>query len=142
MSNATAHPRNQGDPQRRRRNRGGKNRRNQGSNDQPQSREFSPGRDSRGQGQQRRPNQPANTPPRKYAPAKLSWWQKVLKLVGLYKEPARPERRPARQSAETDSKPEPRVKSNTRNARSGDAEAATPPARTRNRERDGAGRRP
>ncbi|MCF7673964.1 MAG: RNA-binding protein [Akkermansiaceae bacterium] len=149
MSNATENPRNQGDQQRRRRNRGGKNRRNQdgndsrdrrGSRDSRDSREFSPGRDARGQGPNRRSNQPSNTPPRRYAPVKLTWWQKLLKLVGLYKEPARPERRPAREATE------PRIKSNTRNLRSGDSETETdtPPARSRDRDRDrdGGGRRP
>lgn len=145
MSNAPTNSRNQGDQQRRRRNRGGKNRRGQGGHNQQgqnqhQSREFSPGRDIRGQGQNRRPNQPGNTPPRKYAPAKLTWWQKLLKLVGLYKEPARPERRPAQQP---DSRPqqEPKVKSNTRNLRSGEGEAGAQPARERNRDRDQEGNR-
>lgn len=141
MSNAPANSRNQGDQQRRRRNRGGKNRRGNQSgnpNQQPQahSREFSPGRDTRGQGQNRRPNQPANTPPRKYAPAKLTWWQKFLKLIGLYKEPARQDRRPARQPDTPAAQQEPRVKSNTRNLRSADAEAgqASTPPRTRDQE--------
>lgn len=145
MSNAPTNSRNQGDQQRRRRNRGGKNRRGQGGHNehgqhQHQSREFSPGRDTRGQGQGRRPNQPGNTPPRKYAPAKLTWWQKLLKLVGLYKEPARPERRPAQQP---DPRPqqEPKVKSNTRNLRSGEGEAGASPARERNRDQEG-NRRP
>ena len=53
---------------------------------------------------------------------KLSWWQKLLKAVGLYKEPAKPERR-KEQPKPTEAKP---PKSNTRNARSGDG--ATKPA--------------
>ncbi len=145
MSNAPTNSRNQGDQQRRRRNRGGKNRRNQGGHNphQDEPREFSPSRDARGQGQGqgRRPNQPANTPPRKYAPAKLSWWQKLLKLVGLYKEPARPERRPATPQPAARPQQEPKVKSNTRNLRSGEGEAGAPPARERNREQEG-NRRP
>ena len=54
---------------------------------------------------------------------KLSWWQKLLKAVGLYKEPAKPERR-KEQPKPTEAKP---PKSNTRNARSGES-AAKPAA--------------
>ena len=49
---------------------------------------------------------------------KLSWWQKLLKAIGLYKEPvrpARPERKPDVARPEGESRP---PKSNTRNARS------------------------
>jgi hypothetical protein len=138
MSNAPTHSRNQGDQQRRRRNRGGKNRRDQGGQTQHQRqdgpREFSPSRDSRGQGP--RQGQPSNTPPRKYAPVKLTWWQQLLKLVGLYKEPARPERRPAPQPG-TRPQQDPKVKSNTRNLRSGEGDAGAPPARERNRDQEG-----
>ena len=52
----------------------------------------------------------------------LSWWQKILKAVGLYKEPVRPARSDRRkETSEPRPEREPRApKSNTRNARSGD----------------------
>ena len=135
MSNATPPAHKQGDQQRRR-SRGGKNRRNNNQQGQRggQQREFSPGRDSRGHGSNHSANQPSNTPPRKYAPAKLSWWQKLLKLVGLYKEPARQDSRPPRQPDTQRQNTEPKVKSNTRNLRSNDGDPAAPP-RERERER-------
>jgi len=96
MSNATQDSRNPGDS-RRRRSRGGKNRRNNNSNQERRS-------DDRGQQQGRRrdgnrseefrPNKNASRPARQYAPVKLTLWQKLLKLVGLYKEPVRPQRTP------------------------------------------------
>lgn len=51
---------------------------------------------------------------------KLSLWQKILKAVGLYKAPARPERKPEAAAPRSDARP---PKSNTRNARSGEGEA-------------------
>jgi RNA recognition motif-containing protein len=147
MSNATPHAHNQGDQQRRR-NRGGKNRRNNNNQqgNRGQNREFSPGRDSRDRGADRPPNQPSNTPPRKYAPVKLTWWQKLLKLVGLYKAPARQDQRPARQPDAQRPAADPKVKSNTRNLRSADGEAthqiAPPRNRDREREREREGARP
>lgn len=131
MSNATQDPRNPGDS-RRRRSRGGsnRNRNNERRNDNHRG-----DRDSRGggepqgrrQGGQRseefRPQ--ASRPARTYAPAKLSLWQKFLKIFGIYKEPTRPSR--------TDRKPEstpfPETrspKSNTRNARSTEGESRPP----------------
>ncbi len=65
---------------------------------------------------------------------KLSWWQKLLKAIGLYKEPVRPPRPERKPDATT---PETRApKSNVRNARSGDGEssessAERPPRRER-----------
>lgn len=47
-------------------------------------------------------------------PAKLSWWQKFLKALGLYKEPVKPVRKPREPSDEPKFAP----KSNTRVARS------------------------
>lgn len=142
MSHDQHNSRHQGDPQRRRRNRGGKNRRNnqQGNPNQnhQQPREFSPSRDT---GSGRRGSQTVQAP-RKYAPVKLTWWQKLMKMVGLYKEPVRPGR-PERQGrperSERSERPErkddtPRgegrpVKSNTRNLRTGDAPAEPAAAR-------------
>jgi hypothetical protein len=135
MPQSNTHSRHQGDPQRRRRNRGGKNRRNQDDQSQRndnQRREFSPGRDSRVQ--QRHSDSQGSPAPRKYAPAKLTWWQKMLKLVGLYKEQAPPGRRPATPPADTSPRVDPKVKSNTRNLRSGEsggAENAPQPGRNR-----------
>jgi len=118
MSNATQESQNSGES-RRRRSRGGSNRnRNQNRDGDRQ------GNQGRRQGGQRseefRPQAPR--PARKYAPAKLSLWQKILKAVGLYKEPVRPSRK-----QESTPFPESRApKSNTRNARSGEGEARTP----------------
>jgi len=127
-TNATQDSRNSGDS-RRRRSRGGQNR----NNNQNQDRRGRDGdRDSRGQGRRQDGNRSeefrpqAPRPARKYAPAKLSFWQKILKAVGLYKEPARP----ARVERKPESTPFPSgdraPKSNTRNARSGEGEARAP----------------
>jgi RNA recognition motif-containing protein len=63
---------------------------------------------------------------------KLSWWQKLLKAIGLYKEPVRPPRPERKPDATT---PDARApKSNVRNARSGDGgegSAERPPRRER-----------
>jgi hypothetical protein len=126
MSNATPHSHNPGD-NKRRRSRGGQNRRNNNQQDnRGQDRDSNSNRDRRGQSQYRNPNapnQPSNTPPRKYAPAKLSWWQKLLRLIGLYKTPVRQAPRPARTPDSPSPAVDPKVKSNTRNVRTGDGEA-------------------
>ncbi|KAB2638599.1 MAG: hypothetical protein DVB25_07395 [Verrucomicrobia bacterium] len=125
MSNTTQHSHNPGDPKRRR-SRGGQNRRN---NNQQNSRgpghDSSYDRDNRGQAQNRNPNAQHTAPLRKYAPVRLKWWQKLLQLVGLYKAPTRPTPRPGRQPEAAKPAHEPTVKSNTRNVRSGEAEADT-----------------
>jgi hypothetical protein len=143
MSNPTPHSHNPGD-QKRRRTRGGQNRRN---NNQPdnrgQNRDFNPSRSQHGQSQNRNPshpNQPASAPLRKYAPVKLTWWQKLLKLIGLYKVPARQTARPARSPDAPRPAVDPKVKSNTRNVRTGDGESVASDSERsneRNRERDG-----
>ena len=58
------------------------------------------------------------------APAKLTFWQKLLKLVGLYKEPAKPIRGEQRTSSQPrlddrqdDRQPKQAARSNTRDAR-------------------------
>jgi len=60
------------------------------------------------------------------APVQLSWWQKLLKAIGLYKEPVRPprpERRPdAVEPAKTREPREPR-RNQTRDARTGSGES-------------------
>ena len=127
MSNATQHSHQSGDS-RRRRSRGGKNRNQQqdnrrggergerGSRDRDYKRGAGPGR-----AEEFRPQGPR--PPRVYAPVKLSWWQKLLKAIGLYKEPvrpARPERKPDAVKPQGEARP---AKSNIRNARSGEGPA-------------------
>jgi hypothetical protein len=113
MSNATQHSRESGE-RRRRRSRGGKNRnRSQGnrdSHDQNRNQKSHRSEEFRPQG----PRPSRHAPPAK----PLSWWQKILAAVGLYKAPAapaKPERKPEPVSIP---KSEPRqAKSNTRNAR-------------------------
>lgn len=56
-------------------------------------------------------------------PAELTWWQKLLKAIGIYKEPVKPARKPRVQSDEPKSPP----KSNTRVARTAKSET-TPDA--------------
>lgn len=133
MSNATNEPRNPGN-KRRRRSRGGQNRRDQHQhggqsshrNEQaPRAEEFRP---QSGERKSRR------LPP----PAKLSWWQKLLKAIGLHKEPVRPQRKRV--------EPTPRApKSNVRNARSGEgrpSDAAETRSEPRERKGRGRGERP
>jgi len=126
MSNATQDSRNPGDS-RRRRSRGGKNRRNNNSNqerrgDQQNDRGQHQGRRHEGgRSDEFRPNKNASRPARQYAPVKLTLWQKLLKLVGLYKEPTRPERKPDAKKPQTEGRS---PKSNVRVARTGDAQSA------------------
>ncbi len=123
MSNATQHSQSSGD-NKRRRSRGGKNR---NKNQQGNRRDGNRGdRENRGNRSNRseefRPQGPR--PPRGSRPVQLSWWQKLLQMVGLYKAPT-PPARPERKQDEDRPKREPRApKSNTRNARSGDADSA------------------
>lgn len=129
MSNATQDSPNPG-RKRRRRNRGGQNR---NENQNPQNRQGGHGgqrRDGdqnrnreggdrhRDGGNSRGPRERRPMP----EPAKLSWWQKILKAIGLYKEPVRPTRQerikeapaPAGERQERTDRP---VKSNIRIAR-------------------------
>jgi len=152
MSNATHDSRNPGDPKKRRRSRGGQNRRNQGGNpedrsSEPRSHDRGP---NRGQQQNRRQGEGRQggegrtqgrqdvRPARKYSAPKLSWWQKILKAVGLYKEPAKPVRQEPKEIQQPTPASDPRpVKSNTRNARTQDVEGGERrPERTRSRDRD------
>jgi hypothetical protein len=127
MSDATQQPRQSGNS-RRRRSRGGKNRNNNNQHDNRRSgdRENRGDRGSRdshrgsqsGRSEEFRPQAPRRT----YAPPKLSWWQKLLQAIGLYKVPAPPsrlERKPESAKAHTEARP---PKSNTRNARSGEGQ--------------------
>lgn len=131
MSNATQDSPNPG-RKRRRRNRGGQNRNHDNQN--PQNRHGGQGGQRRDGDQQRNNREGGDRrrdgggnrgqrerrpmPP----PAKLTWWQKILKAIGLYKEPVRPTRqertqntpRPAGERKERTQQP---VKSNIRIAR-------------------------
>ena len=148
-TNATQDSRNSGDS-RRRRSRGGSNRNNnnnenrrgsgggerndrgdRGSRDSRNDRGNSQGRrQDSNRAEEFRPQAPR--PPRTYAPAKLSFWQKILKAIGLYKEPVPPSRieRSDRQEGKVESTPFPSgdraPKSNTRNARTNEGEAREP----------------
>jgi len=99
---------------RRRRSRGGKNRDHQSSHRGDRGSRSSRSRRS----EEFRLQSPR--PPRGKKP--LTWWQKLLKLVGLYKEPARPQRKKESTRTQGEAKA---AKSNTRNARSGDGSART-----------------
>jgi len=144
MSNATQDSRNSGE-NRRRRNRGGQNRnknnnepRGNGGGDREDRGSRNPnGRNNNNRSEEFRPQ--ASRPARKYAPKKLSFWQKILSYVGLGpKAPERPSRdehggpaeRNRRSDQKTESTPFPSgqraPKSNTRNARSGEGEARPP----------------
>jgi hypothetical protein len=147
MSNATHDSRNSGDS-RRRRSRGGQNRNRNNNNEHRDNHGGDRGErgprdsrnDSRGQSQGHRPESASTEvfrphAPRKYAPAKLTFWQKILKVVGLYKEPAPPSRLERNERAErTDRKVESipfpsgdrAPKTNTRNARTGEGDARPP----------------
>jgi hypothetical protein len=129
MSNATQHSRQSGDS-RRRRSRGGKNR-NRKQHDARHGGERGP-REGRGRSEEFRPQGPR--PPRGRQPVKLTWWQKLLKAVGLYKQP-QPAGKPA---VRPQGEPKP-VKSNVRNARSGEADAAPKSADASGRQRGGRG---
>lgn len=110
MSNAENRSHSSG-KSRRRRSRGGNNRDNQSS-----SYRGNRGSRSSGSGRSEEFRLQSPRPPRGKKP--LTWWQKLLKLVGLYKEPSRPPRKS--DSPKTHSEPK-AAKSNTRNARSGES---------------------
>ena len=109
MSNATQPSRNAGEG-RRRRSRGGKNRNKQQDNRRSGDQASRQGHSGESQRQSFRPKTGRQ-------PVKLSWWQKLLKAIGLYKEPVRPTREKAK-PAETRTAPAKTApKSNVRNAR-------------------------
>jgi hypothetical protein len=114
MSNATQHSRQSGDSQRRR-SRGGRNRNNQQHDKRRSSdRESREGR-SPGRSEEFRPQSSRSS--RAAPPVKLSWWQKLLKAIGLNrkpKPPVRSERKPEDPKPQQEGRP---AKSNTRNAR-------------------------
>ena len=112
MSNATQHSRQSGDS-RRRRSRGGR-KRNQNQNQHQDRRGGDRGQQA-ARSEEFRPKGPR--PPRGTRPVKLTWWQKLLKAVGLYKAPSPP----AKQERKPDEAKPRAPKSNTRNARSTEA---------------------
>lgn len=109
MSNAEQRSPSSGNSKRRR-SRGGKNRDNQSSS-------YRGSRGSRSSGSGRSEEFRLQSPRSTRGKKPLTWWQKLLKLVGLYKQPSRPPRK----SETTRTQGEPKAaKSNTRNARSGE----------------------
>lgn len=117
MSNTTETSRESGGGNRRRRSRGGQKRRrnnNQsgGENREPRQQRGSADGNRRQGGKSRRRPMPK--------PAKLTWWQKFLKALGLYKEPVKPARKPRAKKSDD---PKAAPKSNTRVARSAKSEA-------------------
>jgi hypothetical protein len=142
MSNATQDSRDSGD-NRRRRSRGGQNRRNNNNNQDRRGDQRGNDRREPGIPQQQpraeefRPQ--GNRPARKYSPPKLTLWQKILKAIGLYKEPVRPPRPERKPDAVKPAGGEGRVKSNTRNVRT---DGQPPQEKRREREpREGGGER-
>lgn len=78
------------------------------------------------------------------SPVKLSWWQKLLKAVGLYKEPVRPPRPERRPDAVEPAKTREPRRTKTRDARTESSEAPSAedaPARGKRRERGDRGDR-
>ncbi len=132
MSDATQQSQQSGNSQRRR-SRGGKNRNNNNQHDNRRGgdRDNRDNRGDRGSRDSHRGSQSGRSeefrpqaPRRTYAPPKLSWWQKLLQAIGLYKAPAPPsrlERKPENAKPQTEARP---PKSNTRNARSGEGQPA------------------
>ena len=117
MSNATQHSRQSGDSQRRR-SRGGRNRNHQQhDNRRSDDRETREGRNAN-RSEEFRPQNPRS--PRSVKPVQLTWWQKILKAIGLYKGPTPPPRRerpPEAFNPQGEARP---AKSNIRNARTGE----------------------
>ncbi|MGA0853298.1 MAG: RNA recognition motif domain-containing protein [Luteolibacter sp.] len=111
MSNAEQASQSSG-KSRRRRSRGGRNRDNQSSQ------RGSRGSRSSKSGRSEEFRLPSSRQSRGKKP--LSWWQKLLKLVGLYKEPVRSQRKTETSKSRTEPKA---AKSNTRNARTTDGSA-------------------
>ena len=116
MSNTSTHSRQAGSS-RRRRSRGGRNR------NKHQDRHHGGEREGRPSGRKEEFRLQAPRPARgRQAPQPLTWWQKLLKAIGLYKQPAPPS---GRLQEPLKPKPEQRAaKSNTRVARSQEGESA------------------
>ena len=152
MSNATPDTRGAGGPggeRRRQRSRGGKGRnRNrqgneQGSNPNRTQHQGDRNRGDRGdRGPDRgdRGDRGPRPPRREYKPVPLTWWQKILKAIGLYKEPVRPPRPEKQESIRFEEGPPREVKSNTRVARQQGSDA--PPRSQERTERPERSERP
>ncbi len=147
MSNATPDTRGPGGPggeRRRQRSRGGKGRnRNRQGNDQGGNPNRSQHQGDRHRGDRGgdRGERGPRPPRREYKPAPLTWWQKLLKAIGLYKEPVRPPRPEKQESIRFEEGPPREVKSNTRNARQGAGDGTPRPPKERG-ERPPRGERP
>jgi len=118
MSNATPDTRGAGGAggdRRRQRSRGGKgrNRNRQNQEGGGANRSQHQGDRQRGDRGERGPRPPR----REYKPVPLTWWQKLLKAIGLYKEPVRPPRPEREERIRFEEGPPREVRSNTRNAR-------------------------
>jgi hypothetical protein len=132
MSNATQNSRNSGDS-RRRRSRGGQNRRSNDNNSERHSNEGrqSDGRQSGGgkrEGAARTSGRQDTGKPQRRpmpAPVELTWWEKVKKMFGLYKEPVRPPRPERRPDAVEPAKTREPRRSQTRDARTESREKRT-----------------
>lgn len=141
MSNATPDTRGAGGPggeRRRQRSRGGKGRnRNRQGNEQGGGNPNRPphqgdrNRGDRGDRGPDRGDRGPRPPRREYKPVPLTWWQKILKAIGLYKEPVRPPRPEKQESIRFEEGPPREVKSNTRNARQGGSDASPRPPQER-----------
>ena len=138
MSTDTQNSRNQGD-NKRRRSRGGQKRRNNSNNSERRSDGRQSGGGRRDGGNRSEGGQKSGKSFRRPMPApiELSWWQKLLKAVGLYKEPVRPPRPERRPDAAASGKTREPRKTKTRDARSdsskGQRTNATPPLRSPHR---------
>ena len=119
MSTDTQNSRNQGD-NKRRRSRGGQKRRNNSNNSERRSDGRQSGGGRRDGGNRSEGGQKSGKSFRRPMPApiELSWWQKLLKAVGLYKEPVRPPRPERRPDAAASGKTREPRKTKTRDARS------------------------
>ena len=114
MSNATPDTRGAGGERRRQRSRGGKGRnRNRNRNEHGENQNRGEGGGNRRDRGERGPRRPR----KEYTPPPLTWWQKLLKAIGLYKEPARPPRPERKERVRFEEGPPREVKSKTRDAR-------------------------
>lgn len=113
MSNATPDTRGTGGERRRQRSRGGKGRNRNRQNQDGSQNSRSQGDRQRGDRGERGPRPPR----RDHKPAPLTWWQKLLKAIGLYKEPVRPPRPEKEARVRFEEGPPREVRSNIRNAR-------------------------
>ena len=79
--------------------------------------------------QQGRRSGSGRRPPREPKPIPLTWWQKILKAIGLYKEPVRPPRKRKDSSAESSPKQPAKKapKSGTRVAKTAEGNRAAKP---------------